>query len=104
MRRYGWNARLPVSVLTNFDKLVIYDCRVRPQAGDDAHVARLKVYDYTEYVTRFDEIYDRLSREAVYSGRFDKLFSVEEEREGTEPFDEYFLGQFVLTPFIACAS
>ena len=93
VRRYGWNARLPISVLSNFDKLIIYDCRVRPQAGDDARVARLKVYDYTEYVPRFDEIYAQLSREAVYSGRFDEQFDIEEEREGTEPFDEYFLGQ-----------
>ena len=32
LRRYGWNAGLAVSALTNFDKLVIYDCRPRPQA------------------------------------------------------------------------
>jgi len=93
VRRYGWNARLPISVLSNFDKLIIYDCRFRPRAEDDARVARLAVYDYREYVTRFDEIYARLSREAVYSGRFDQEFSVEEERIGMEPFDEYFLGQ-----------
>jgi len=93
VRRYGWNARLPISVLTNFDKLVIYDCRVRPQARDNARMARLKVYDYTEYVPKFDEIHAQLSREAVYSGRFDEQFGLDEEREGTEPFDEYFLGQ-----------
>ena len=93
VRRYGWNARLPISVLSNFDKLIIYDCRVRPQAGDDVRAARLKVYDYTEYIPRFDEIYAQLSREAVYSGRFDEQLDIEEEREGTEPFDEYFLGQ-----------
>ena len=93
VRRYGWNARLPISVLSNFDKLVIYDCLVRPQAEDDTCVARLKVYDYTEYVPKFDEIYAQLSRKAVYSGCFDERFGIEEEREGTEPFDEYFLGQ-----------
>jgi len=93
VRRYGWNARLPISVLGNFDKLVIYDCRVRPQAGDDVRVARLKVYDYTEYIPKFDEIYAQLSREAVYSERFDEQFGIEEEHEGTESFDEYFLGQ-----------
>jgi len=93
VRRYGWNARLPISVLSNFDKLVIYDCRVRPQAEDDARIARLTVYDYTEYVAKFDEIYAQLSREAVYSGFFDQQFGVEEERAGVEPFDEYFLGQ-----------
>ena len=93
VRRYGWNARLSISVLGNFDKLVIYDCCVRPKAEDDVRVARLKVYDYTEYVSKFNEIYEQLSREAVYSGQFDELFGVEEEREGVEPFDEYFLRQ-----------
>ena len=93
VRRYGWNARLPISVLSNFDKLVIYDCRVRPQAQDDARIARLTVYDYTEYVAKFDEIYAQLSREAVYSGLFDRQFNIEEERAGVEPFDEYFLSQ-----------
>jgi type I restriction-modification system DNA methylase subunit len=93
VRRYGWNARLTVSVLSNFDQLVIYDCRVRPQAEDDARVARLKIYNYTEYIAKFDEIYDQLSREAVYTGNFDAYFGVVEEHAGAEPFDEYFLSQ-----------
>ena len=93
VRRYGWNARLSISVLSNFDQLVIYDCRVRPQAQDDARVARLKVYNYTEYVAKFDEIYDKLSREAVYTGSFDAHFGIVEEHPGAEPFDEYFLSQ-----------
>ena len=93
VRRYGWNARLPISVLSNFDKLIIYDCRIRPRAQDNARVARLAVYDYTEYVTKFDEIYAQLSREAVYSGLFEQQFGVDKEHVGLEPFDEYFLGQ-----------
>jgi type I restriction-modification system DNA methylase subunit len=93
VRRYGWNAHLPISILTNFVQLAIYDCRVRPQAEDDARVARLKVYDYTEYVAKFDEIYAQLSREAVYTGSFDAQFGVEQERFGTESFDVYFLSQ-----------
>ncbi len=98
VRRYGWNARLPISVLSNFGQLVIYDCRVRPQAEHNARVARLQVYDYTEYVTKFDEIYTQLSREAVYSGTFDAQFVAEAEQVGAgtssrEPFDEYFLSQ-----------
>jgi hypothetical protein len=93
IRRYGWNARLPISILTNFDKLIIYDCRIRPQAGDDARIARIGIYDYTEYVTKFDEIFAQLSREAVYTGLFDEQFSFEKERTGAEPFDDYFLSQ-----------
>ena len=93
LRRYGWNARLPVSVLTNFDKLVFYDCRYRPLPADLPHVARLKIYDHTEYIAKFDELWARLSRDAVYSGQFDTLVPVETRPQGSEPFDEYFLKQ-----------
>lgn len=93
VRRYGWNARLPISVLSNFDKLAIYDCSTRPNHDDDASVSRLKVYDHTEYVAHFDEIYEQLSRASVYSGRFDELFPLDIERTGTEAFDQYFLEQ-----------
>jgi type I restriction-modification system DNA methylase subunit len=93
VRRYGWNARLPISVLSNFDKLIIYDCIPRPHHTDDPSVGRLKVYDHTEYVAAFDELYEHLSRDAVYSGRFDTLFPMDTERVGTEAFDDYFLRQ-----------
>lgn len=93
VRRYGWNARMPVSILTNFHTLVIYDCHQRPDYRDDAAVARLKTYTYTEYVDKFDEIYDQFSREAVYSGAFDTVFGTERQRPGTERFDQYFLQQ-----------
>jgi type I restriction-modification system DNA methylase subunit len=93
IRRYGWNARLPISVLSNFDKLIIYDCIPRPRNQDEPSVARLKVYDHTEYVDSFDEIYAQLSRDAVYSGHFDTIFPMVSERTGTEAFDDYFLKQ-----------
>jgi type I restriction-modification system DNA methylase subunit len=93
VRRYGWNARMPISILTNFDNLAIYDCSSRPLPTDNASVARIKVYRYTDYAEKFDEIYDQISREAVYSGRFDIIFSVDRLRAGTEPFDAFFLRQ-----------
>jgi type I restriction-modification system DNA methylase subunit len=92
-RRYGWNARMAISVLTNFDNLVIYDCRPRPKADDDVRVARLSIYNYTEYVTKFDEVYDQISSESVRSGKFDEIFGTTEEHTGTETFDQYFLEQ-----------
>src|SRR5579875_1804617 len=46
VRRYGWNAQMPISLLTNFDKLAIYDCSSRPLPTDNASVARIKVYSY----------------------------------------------------------
>jgi type I restriction-modification system DNA methylase subunit len=93
VRRYGWNAQMPISILTNFDKLAIYDCSNRPLSTDNASVARIAIYSFTDYVEKFDEIYDQISREAVYSGKFDTIFSANRTRMGTEPFNEFFLNQ-----------
>lgn len=91
VRRYGWNAGMGISVLSNFDQLIIYDCRYKPDANDDEHVARVKIYNYDEYVEKFDEIYGLLSYEAVKTGKLEEAFSVE-KMEG-EVFDDYFLDQ-----------
>jgi len=93
LRRYGWTARLSVSVLTNFEHLIIYDCRYPPKPDDDVRISRLHIYRYDTYIQKFKEIHDQLSRESVYSGQFDKIFNVERKIKGTEPFDEYFLRQ-----------
>ena len=30
LRRYGWSAKLPLSILTDFEEFAVYDCRVKP--------------------------------------------------------------------------
>jgi predicted type IV restriction endonuclease len=74
-RKYGWNANHKIAVLTNFDYLIIYDTTVTPYEQDDAHMARFRVYHHTEYVEKYDEILELLSRDSVYSGSFDLYFS-----------------------------
>jgi len=90
-RRYGWSANLGISVLTNFDHLIIYDCRYKPNSSDNEHVARYKVYSYEDYEQAIDEINSLISYDTANSGDLDELFSVD-TREG-ETFDEYFLQQ-----------
>lgn len=90
-RRYGWNANLGVSLLVNFEKLIVYDCRFKPLATDDPSVARHKIFHFTEYSNRFDELYDLISFEAVNSGLIDDYFSLYKADLNT--FDEYFLKQ-----------
>ena len=92
-RRYGYSASLPISVLTNFHQLAIYDCRPIPTGTDEPHVARLTLTGYEDYVVHFDELWSMLSREAVYSGDFDRQFAVDATRRGAEQFDDYFLDQ-----------
>lgn len=92
-RRYGYSASLPISVVTNFHQLAIYDCRPIPAETDEAHVARLTLIGCEDYEARFDELWAMLSREAVYSGAFDLQFEVDATRHGAEQFDDYFLRQ-----------
>ena len=53
LRRYAWTARLPLSVLTDFEEFAVYDTRVRPVVGDSPRVARLRYcrgrLDYERY-------------------------------------------------------
>lgn len=71
-RKYGWNAKHPIVVLTNFYDLFIYDSSYRPTDTDDVNVALIKKYHYTEYLDKFDEITSYIGRENVYSGEFDR--------------------------------
>ncbi len=93
IRRYGYSASLPIAVLTNFHRLAIYDCRPAPADTDEAHVARLMLVGCDEFDARFDELWPLLSRQAVYSGDFDRRFAVDATRHGTQQFDDLFLSQ-----------
>lgn len=70
-RKYGWNARHRLVVLTNFEHLAIYDTCYLADENDGCAVARYRLYHYTEYIQKFAEIRGLISRDAVYSGKFD---------------------------------
>ena len=38
LRRYAWSAKLPLSILTDFEELAVYDCRIKPEKTDKASV------------------------------------------------------------------
>ena len=62
----------PAAVLTNFSQLIIYDATSEPAASDGPNVAAIPglQFAYTDYVSRFDEIWERLSYETVASDAF----------------------------------
>ena len=93
IRRYGFSAALPISVLTNFRHLAIYDCLIAPDETDAANMCRRLLVSCDEFDARFDELWPLLSRESVYTGEFDLLFEVAATRGGTEQFDDLFLKQ-----------
>lgn len=94
-RRYGWNAKHKLSILTNFENLQIYDVTNKPQEGDSANISLYRKYHYSEYLEKFSEINALISRESVYSGRYDQFVNEnfqDVERYSTE-IDEVFLKQ-----------
>ncbi len=90
LRRYGWSAKLGLSVLTNFEELAIYDCTARPRQSDKASNARIQFFRYDEYPDRWRELWDLFSREAVWSGAFDQYVASKRKR-GTSEVDAEFL-------------
>lgn len=90
VRRYGWSAKLPVSVLTDFEEFAIYDCRIQPNHKDQPHVGRLKLYHYQEYADKWDEIADLFHYESVQHNRLDELVQTVKHK-GTMTVDDAFL-------------
>ena len=71
-RKYGWNANHRIAVLTNFEYLAVYDTCYIPKQEDGCAVARYRIYHFTEYAERYDEIVSLISRDVVYSGELDR--------------------------------
>ncbi len=90
LRRYAWSAKLPLSLLTDFEELAVYDCRSRPSDKHKASVGRRNFYTFEEYPDRWREIWDVFSREAVWGGSFDQYIQAGKGR-GTSEVDTEFL-------------
>jgi len=90
LRRYGWSAKLALSVLTDFEELGVYDCTTRPRPSDKASHARIQYFRYDEYPDRWRELWDVFSREAVWSGAFDQ-YAASKRKRGTSEVDVEFL-------------
>ncbi|NLF71638.1 MAG: N-6 DNA methylase [Candidatus Anammoximicrobium sp.] len=90
LRRYGWNAKVALSILTDFEQLCVYDCTIRPRPGDQARHARVLCLRYDEYEARWPELGDIFSREAVWSGAFDR-YAASQRKRGTWEVDAVLL-------------
>lgn len=93
LRRYGWSAGLSISVLTDFEELAIYDCRVDPRQNDDPAVARLLLFSFDEYVDRWNELDELLGRRAVQKGSLERFASEAADTRSRREVDDLFLAQ-----------
>ena len=92
IRRYGWSAGLSLCILTDFEELAIYDTTIKPSKNQNASIGRIKFYKYTEYLEKWDEIYNIFSKEAVLSGKFDNYANnIKQDQKGTSEVDDEFL-------------
>ena len=73
-RRYGWSAKHRISILTNLKELLIYDCSDMPKSNDPTSKNLIAKYNYLEYFDKYDEIYELISKEIVYNGKFEEKF------------------------------
>lgn len=93
LRRYAWSAKLPLSILTDFEELAVYDCRIRPDKDDKASVARVLLLRYTDYAERWPELAGVFSKEAILKGAFDKFAESTKRKRGTAEVDDAFLDE-----------
>lgn len=92
-RRYGFSASHPVAVLSNFDITIVYRTVEPPRENDEPRTGVVARYTFEELLTKFDEIFNTLSREASYGNGFDRAFAPDAPPAGYQQFDEYFLEQ-----------
>ena len=93
VRRYGFTAKLKISVLSNFEYLLIYDTSVKVEQSDTYQKALIKSYHFSEYTDKFDEIKSLLGKEAVYTGAFDEEWKHIESELNHYSIDKLFLNQ-----------
>ncbi len=91
LRRYAWSAKLPLSVLTDFEEIAVYDTRIRPKEGDKPSVGRILYLTYEELLPRLDELWAIFSKESVLKGSFDRYAEDTKGKRGTSEVDAEFL-------------
>ena len=53
LRRYAWTAKLPLSILTDFEEFSVYDCSVKPDKTDKPSKGRILYLTYQDFFSSF---------------------------------------------------
>ena len=91
LRRYAWNSNIPISILTDFEDIAVYDCRIKPHPKDNSSVARILIINFENLLQEFDKVWDVFSKEAVLKGSFDRYVESSKGKKGTSEVDNEFL-------------
>jgi len=92
-RRYGWSAKIPIVILTDFEEFAVYETTSKPKEHERASTNRVLYYSCDEYVEKWDEIYSLFSKEAVLKELFQKFVddNTSKTKRGTQSIDDEFL-------------
>ena len=91
IRRYAWNARLPLCILTDFEEFAVYDCTKKPMPNDTSATARIAFFTYKEYPEKWEWISSIFSQECILQGSFDRFAQSTKGKKGTATVDEAIL-------------
>lgn len=91
LRRYAWTAKLPLSILTDFEEFSVYDCTIKPDKKDMPSKGRILYLTYKDYLEQWDEIEAIFSKNAILKGSFDKYAQDKRGKRGTAQVDSAFL-------------
>src|SRR5450830_1975126 len=91
LRRYAWSAKLPLSILTDFEEFAVYDTHIKPGPNDGASVARIQYFTFEDYPGKWAFLTGTFSREAILHGAFDKYVEDTRSKRGTSEVDKEFL-------------
>ena len=91
VRRYAWSAKLPLSILTDFEEFAVYQTRTKPHKKDNPAFGRILLLNYQDYLTQWDQISAIFSRDAVLKGSFDQYAEETTSKHGAAEVDTEFL-------------
>ncbi|MBO7478713.1 MAG: N-6 DNA methylase [Salinivirgaceae bacterium] len=89
VRRYAYTAKLPISILTDFEEFAIYETNKKPNPTDAASKHRPYFFTYKEYEEKFDFLWDTFSYDAVRKGSLDRF--CDKSKRGTGEIDDELL-------------
>ncbi len=93
VRRYGYTAGVKISVLSNFERLYIYDTSYPVEKDDTRVKAIIREYQFTDYEDAAEELVKYLGKDSVYTGKFDDVWSEIEGNISHKSVDQLFLEQ-----------
>ena len=93
LKSYAWSAKLPFSILTDFEQLAFYECLTKPVYNAPPSLGRIELYHFRDYIAKWDEIGALISRSAVTTGAFETYLKGVKGKRGTTDVDDAFLAE-----------